>query len=194
MANLVVHFEIHASEPERLIDFYSGLLGWRFTQFGDAPYWSIETGEGAIGNVAAWRHHEVRSGRSGTSHLRGNGRQQTVGRWDGIRRPAQSGRALEGAVEGAEWPERFVLAEPLDELPGGHGSGDEVPLRPVGAHLLQRTQLALLFDAFDDDAEPEVVPEVDDRTHDREVLMVGEHVADEGLVDLDLVDRKLLQL
>ncbi|UOQ90095.1 VOC family protein [Agromyces endophyticus] len=52
MANLVVHFEIHASEPQRLVDFYSQLLGWRFTQFGDTPYWVIDTGEGAIGNVA----------------------------------------------------------------------------------------------------------------------------------------------
>ena len=49
MANLVVHFEIHASEPQRLIDFYSGLLGWTFTQFGDMLYWAIDTGEGAIG-------------------------------------------------------------------------------------------------------------------------------------------------
>ncbi|HET9649599.1 MAG TPA: VOC family protein [Microlunatus sp.] len=49
MANLVVHFEIHASEPQRLIDFYSALLGWRFSQFGDMPYWSIDTGEGSIG-------------------------------------------------------------------------------------------------------------------------------------------------
>ena len=49
MANLVVHFEIHASDPQRLIDFYTGLLGWTFTQFGDAPYWSIHTGDGSIG-------------------------------------------------------------------------------------------------------------------------------------------------
>ena len=28
MANLVVHFEIHASEPQKVIDFYSQLLGW----------------------------------------------------------------------------------------------------------------------------------------------------------------------
>ena len=48
MANLVVHFEIHATEPQRLIDFYSGLLGWTFTQFGEMPYWSIDTGDGAI--------------------------------------------------------------------------------------------------------------------------------------------------
>ncbi|RXZ45914.1 VOC family protein [Agromyces binzhouensis] len=51
MANLVVHFEIHATEPQRLVDFYGDLLGWRFTQFGDMPYWMIDTGEGAIGNV-----------------------------------------------------------------------------------------------------------------------------------------------
>jgi predicted enzyme related to lactoylglutathione lyase len=51
MANLVVHFEIHASEPPRLVDFYTELLGWKFTQYGDT-YWVIETGEGAIGNVA----------------------------------------------------------------------------------------------------------------------------------------------
>lgn len=49
MSNLVVHFEIHASDPQRLIDFYAQLLGWRFTQFGDMPYWAIDTGDGAIG-------------------------------------------------------------------------------------------------------------------------------------------------
>ena len=55
MANLVVHFEIHATEPQRLIDFYSELLGWTFTQFGDMSYWSIQTGEGAIGMDAPGR-------------------------------------------------------------------------------------------------------------------------------------------
>lgn len=49
MANLVVHFEIHASEPPLLIKYYGGLLGWKFTQFGDMQYWAIDTGEGAIG-------------------------------------------------------------------------------------------------------------------------------------------------
>ena len=55
MANLVVHFEIHASEPQRLIDFYAGLFGWKFTQFGEMPYWAIDTGEGAIGVNAPGR-------------------------------------------------------------------------------------------------------------------------------------------
>lgn len=53
MANLVVHFEIHATESQRIIDFYSELLGWSFQQFGDMPYWSISTGEGAMSPGAA---------------------------------------------------------------------------------------------------------------------------------------------
>ena len=59
MANLVVHFEIHASDPEQLIDFYTQLLGWTFTQFGDQPYWTIDTGKGAIGNVAGVPGHGI---------------------------------------------------------------------------------------------------------------------------------------
>jgi len=62
VANLVVHFEIHASEPQRLVDFYSQLLGWTFSQFGDVPYWTIETGEGAIGNVAGTAGHGINGG------------------------------------------------------------------------------------------------------------------------------------
>jgi uncharacterized protein len=48
MASLVVDFEIHASEPQRLIDFYSSLLGWEFSKFGDMGYWTIGTHEGSI--------------------------------------------------------------------------------------------------------------------------------------------------
>lgn len=55
MSNLVVHFEIHASEPERLIGFYSELLGWRFTRFGEMPYWVIDTGDGAVTMAAPGR-------------------------------------------------------------------------------------------------------------------------------------------
>ena len=55
MANLVVHFEIHASEPQLLIDFYGTLFGWKFTQFGEMPYWAIDTGDGAVGMDAPGR-------------------------------------------------------------------------------------------------------------------------------------------
>ncbi|MDQ7992996.1 MAG: VOC family protein [Propionicimonas sp.] len=48
MANLVVHFEIHASRPQQLVDFYTALFGWTFTRFGELDYWSIDTGDGSI--------------------------------------------------------------------------------------------------------------------------------------------------
>jgi predicted enzyme related to lactoylglutathione lyase len=48
MANLVVHFEIHATEPQQLVDFYGALLGWKFERFGEMDYWSIDTGEGSV--------------------------------------------------------------------------------------------------------------------------------------------------
>lgn len=48
MSSLVVHFEIHASDPQRLIDFYGKLLGWSFTRFGELDYWSIDTGSGSV--------------------------------------------------------------------------------------------------------------------------------------------------
>ncbi len=42
----VVHFEIHAEDPERAIAFYSSVLGWQFTQWdtGGMEYWMIKTG------------------------------------------------------------------------------------------------------------------------------------------------------
>ena len=45
MSNRPVHFEIHASEPEKSIAFYRELFGWTFQKYpipGD--YWGIITG------------------------------------------------------------------------------------------------------------------------------------------------------
>ena len=40
----VVHFEIHASEPDRLIEFYRSLFGWSFSAWGPpGTYWLIRT-------------------------------------------------------------------------------------------------------------------------------------------------------
>src|SRR3954464_9131709 len=42
----VTHFEIHASQPARAIEFYSALFGWTFTAWGPPDtYWLIKTGE-----------------------------------------------------------------------------------------------------------------------------------------------------
>lgn len=41
----VIHFEIHAENPERAIAFYSSLLGWTFQKWeGPMPYWLVTTG------------------------------------------------------------------------------------------------------------------------------------------------------
>jgi uncharacterized protein len=40
----VLHFEIHATDPQALMAFYTELLGWSFSKWGDVDYWLIETG------------------------------------------------------------------------------------------------------------------------------------------------------
>jgi predicted enzyme related to lactoylglutathione lyase len=41
----VVHFEIHAADPERAITFYQKLFNWTFQKWeGPMPYWLITTG------------------------------------------------------------------------------------------------------------------------------------------------------
>lgn len=41
----VTHFEIHASDPERAVNFYQKVLGWQFHKWeGPMPYWLITTG------------------------------------------------------------------------------------------------------------------------------------------------------
>ena len=43
----VVHFEIHATEPERAARFYRELLGWEITRWeGPMEYWLVRTGDG----------------------------------------------------------------------------------------------------------------------------------------------------
>jgi predicted enzyme related to lactoylglutathione lyase len=45
MSSRVVHFEIHAENPERAIRFYTDLLGWEFKKWdGPMDYWTIRTG------------------------------------------------------------------------------------------------------------------------------------------------------
>jgi uncharacterized protein len=41
----VVHFEVHAEDPERAVRFYSTLFGWSFQNWGGPmDYWLITTG------------------------------------------------------------------------------------------------------------------------------------------------------
>ena len=46
MSNRPVHFEIHASDPEKSIAFYQALFGWRFDRYPmPMPYWGVVTGD-----------------------------------------------------------------------------------------------------------------------------------------------------
>jgi predicted enzyme related to lactoylglutathione lyase len=41
----VIHFEIHAENPERAVRFYSEVFGWSIAKWGgEYDYWLIETG------------------------------------------------------------------------------------------------------------------------------------------------------
>ena len=44
--NRPIHFEIPAEKPERAIEFYEKVFGWKFEKWdGPAEYWIIRTGE-----------------------------------------------------------------------------------------------------------------------------------------------------
>jgi uncharacterized protein len=41
----VIHFEIHAENPSRAVEFYKNLFGWEFTKWdGPMEYWVVKTG------------------------------------------------------------------------------------------------------------------------------------------------------
>ena len=46
MSNRVVHFEIHAADPQRAMDFYKSVFGWEFPKWMETPpYWGVMTAE-----------------------------------------------------------------------------------------------------------------------------------------------------
>jgi predicted enzyme related to lactoylglutathione lyase len=41
----VIHFEIHAGDPDRAVKFYESLFGWTFQKWeGPMDYWLVNTG------------------------------------------------------------------------------------------------------------------------------------------------------
>ena len=58
-----VHFEIPAENPQRAIDFYTTVFGWKFTKWnGPMEYWMVETGPasepGINGGLMPRQHSE----------------------------------------------------------------------------------------------------------------------------------------
>ena len=62
----------------------------------------------------------------------------------------------------------------------------------VATFLLQQFELAIRLDALGDDFETEAMRHVDDRIDDCSVVRVNREIANEGLVDLQCADWKLL--
>ena len=46
-----IHFEIHAENTQRAIDFYTKLFGWLFSQWGTEAYWLVKTGEAGVPGI-----------------------------------------------------------------------------------------------------------------------------------------------
>ena len=40
----VIHFEIHADDPERAVKFYENVFGWKISKGGPVEYWLATTG------------------------------------------------------------------------------------------------------------------------------------------------------
>ena len=57
--NRVVHFEIHADDPERAQVFYKTLFGWRFDRFGEQDYWLVFTGPAHQQGINGGLHKRV---------------------------------------------------------------------------------------------------------------------------------------
>ena len=62
MPNLVVHFEIHGSEPQRLVDFYSEPPGLDVHPVRRHAVLDDRDGGGSIGNVAGTAGHGINGG------------------------------------------------------------------------------------------------------------------------------------
>lgn len=53
----VIHFEIHADDPERALGFYSTVFGWTAQHVPGMDYWLIDAGAGeGIGGGLLRRH------------------------------------------------------------------------------------------------------------------------------------------
>jgi predicted enzyme related to lactoylglutathione lyase len=53
----VVHFEIHAGDPARAINFYEKVFGWTFKKWdGPMPYWLVTTGPDAEPGINGGLH------------------------------------------------------------------------------------------------------------------------------------------
>ncbi len=60
----VVHFEISANDPEKVVSFYKNVFGWDINKWdGPQPYWMVNTGEEGDGiNGGIFQPNEMFNG------------------------------------------------------------------------------------------------------------------------------------
>src|SRR6266480_954312 len=101
---------------------------------------------------------------------------------------------LSGTGREAASGEAAVFPQHLLALFGCRRNREVIALDLVAAVRGEQLELLLRFHAFGYDLEFEAVREADDRERDHRVLRIGCDVANEGVVDLERVDRKTLQV
>ena len=81
--------------------------------------------------------------------------------------------------------------KPVFEFARAHRSPDIKSLGALATHHGQGIQRFLVLDAFGDDAEVEIVRQIDHRLDDAPVRHIRDQVADKQLVNLEDIDRQL---
>src|SRR5258706_2948280 len=87
-----------------------------------------------------------------------------------------------------------VGAPPFAKRAPRQRRGEQLSLRQVAAERLQRLARLRELHALGEDAEAEVVREVDRAAHHGAVAGVGDEAGHERAIDLDLVDREALEM
>src|SRR6266851_7465104 len=101
---------------------------------------------------------------------------------------AEPGSGRRGPSSGA------ALAHKVGDAGCGHRPAQIKTLRRIATHVDEALQRGFFFDPLGDAGQSELLGEIDDDLDDPPTAPVGWHLQDEGLVDLDLRKRHLLQL
>src|SRR5438552_4393497 len=113
-----------------------------------------------------------------------------------LMRAADEAAMIRFSAPGREFvsDEAAVFPQHLLALLGCRRNREVIALDLVAAVRGEQLELLLRFHALGHDLEFEAVREADDRERDHRVLRVGGDVANEGVVDLERVDRETLQV
>lgn len=67
----VIHFEISANDPEKVVAFYKKVFGWKIEKWGGPQeYWMVTTGDSGPGiNGGIFKPHEMFSGTVNTIEI-----------------------------------------------------------------------------------------------------------------------------